>query len=130
MAISLPTTIPLFLRFIAVGVLNSVFGYGCFALLMVAGMHYVPALLLATIAGVLFNFKTTGALVFKSNNNGLIFRFIASYTIVYVVNVTGLKLLSLLGINPYYGGAVLILPMAALAFFLFKRFVFYHGQAH
>lgn len=123
----LPTPSPLFLRFIAVGVLNSAFGYGCFALLMFAGMHYAPALLLATIAGVLFNFKTTGALVFKSQDNGLIFRFILAYAVVYLVNVSGVKLLSLLGISPYYGGAILILPMAALAFLLFKRFVFTHG---
>ena len=118
---------PLFLRFIAVGVLNSAFGYGCFALLMFVGLHYAPALLLATIAGVLFNFKTTGALVFKSHDNRLILRFVASYAVVYLVNVAGLKLLTQLGLNPYYGGAVLILPMAALAFILFKRFVFHHG---
>lgn len=128
LAFSMPS--PQFLRFIAVGVLNSTFGYGCFALLMLAGMHYAPALLLATVAGVLFNFKTTGALVFKSHDNGLIYRFVASYSVIYIVNLSGLKLLTLMGVDPYYGGALLILPMAALAFILFKRFVFAHGQAH
>lgn len=130
MARSLPRPSAQFLRFLAVGVLNSTFGYGCFALLMFAGLHYAPALLLATVAGVLFNFKTTGALVFKSHDNRLIYRFVASYLVVYLVNLSGIKLLTQINIDPYYGGAMLILPMAALAFILFKRFVFAHGQAH
>lgn len=113
-----------FLRFLAVGVLNSLFGYGCFAVLIFLGLHYSAALLLATIAGVLFNFKTTGSLVFGSSDNRLLFRFIATYAVVYAVNVSLLTALLLAGLGPYTGGALLILPMAALAFILNKRLVF------
>ena len=116
-----------FFRFIMVGVLNSFFGYGCFALLLYVGFHYALALFLATIVGVLFNFKTTGWLVFKSNDNRLVFRFASTYAIVYVVNVSSLKVLSLVGIDMYYGGAALIFPMAVLAYILNKRFVFKNG---
>ncbi len=116
-----------FVRFLAVGVLNSLFGYGCFALLLYLGVHFAVALFFATVVGVLFNFKTTGYLVFKSNDNRLVFRFAATYAIVYAVSVSSLKLLSLIGINMYYGGALLILPMAALAYILHKRFVFKNG---
>lgn len=117
-------TIRLLLRFLAVGVLNTLFGYGFFALFVFAGVHYALALLLATIVGVLFNFKSTGALVFKSHDNKLIFRFVAVYAVLYGVNVTLLKLLLLVGTGPYFGGGVLIVPMALLAFILNKRFVF------
>lgn len=113
-----------FRRFLAVGVLNSLFGYGCFAFLIFLGLHYSLALLLATVAGVLFNFKTTGYLVFRSSDNRLIFRFAATYAIVYIANVSILKSLLLVGVDLYYGGAILILPMAALSFILNKRFVF------
>ena len=113
-----------FLRFLAVGVLNSLFGYACFAFFLFLGLHYSLALLLATVAGVLFNFKTTGYLVFKSSDNRLIFRFVATYAIVYMANVSILKALLLIGVDLYYGGAVLILPMAALSFILNKRLVF------
>lgn len=114
----------LLVRFLAVGVLNTLFGYGIFALLIFAGTHYALALLLATIVGVLFNFKSTGALVFKSHDNRLLFRFVVVYTALYGVNVTLLKSLLLVGAGPYFGGAALIVPMALLAFLLNKRFVF------
>lgn len=118
---------PRFFRFLLVGALNSLFGYGCYALLLYLGVHYALALFLATVIGVLFNFKTTGYLVFKSKDNRLIFRFAATYAIVYAVNVSALKLLSLVGIDMYFGGALLLLPMAILAYVLNKRFVFNHG---
>ena len=116
-----------FLKFLAVGALNALFGYGCFALLIFAGMHYSAAVLLATIAGALFNFKTTGRLVFGSSDNRRIFRFLAVYAVVYVMNVTLLKILLLAGLGPYAGGALLILPVALFAFILMKKLVFTHA---
>ena len=117
---------PRFLRFLLVGALNSLFGYGCFALLLYLGIHYAVALFLATVIGVLFNFKTTGYLVFKSKDNRLILRFAATYAILYAVNVSALKLLALSGIDMYLGGALLLLPMAVLAYILNREFVFAH----
>lgn len=116
-----------FIRFLAVGLLNSLFGYGCFALLVYLGMHYAAALLFATVAGVLFNFKTTSRLVFNSRDNRLVLHFAATYIFVYTINVASLKVLTTIGIDVYYGGAALILPMAILAYFLNKRFVFNNG---
>ena len=116
-----------FTKFLLVGALNSLFGYACFAIFLYFGLHYAAALFFATVLGVLFNFKSTGALVFGSHNNRLIFRFVASYAIVYLVNTAGIKIFTELGCAPYIGGAVLILPMAILAFILNKRFVFNYG---
>lgn len=113
-----------FVRFVLVGIVNSLFGYGCFALFLYAKIHYALALLLATVFGVLFNFKSTGALVFGSHDNSLIFRFIGVYIITYFLNVFGINALFCIGISPYMGGAILVFPMALLAFILNKRFVF------
>jgi putative flippase GtrA len=117
----------LFLRFLLVGGLNTAFGYVCFSLLLYAGLHYTMSLLIATVLGVLFNFKTIGALVFKSSDNFLIFRFVLVYVAVYGVNVIGVEAFLRLGLTPYWGGAVMVLPMAVLAFILQKRFVFANG---
>ncbi len=113
-----------FLKFLLVGLLNSAFGYGCFALFMYLGLHYSLALLLATALGVLFNFKSTGSIVFGSKNNRLIFRFVAGYTFVYCVNLGCIAALAQFGVVPYISGIALILPMAILSFIINNRFVF------
>lgn len=113
-------------KFLAVGVLNTAFGYGVFALLLWLGLHYSAAALFATVLGVLFNFKTTGVLVFGSRDNRKIGRFVAVYGVVYGANVAGLWLLTQAGLNAYVGGLVLILPLALLAYFLQSKYVFAH----
>lgn len=115
---------PLFIRYVLVGLLNTFFGYGIFALLVYAGISYPLALFVATILGVLFNFKSIGALVFNSHDNRLILRFVVVYIIVYLLNLIGLKLLSLIHINIYYAGAVLLPIIAIVGFAINKRFVF------
>lgn len=113
-----------FVRFLFVGGINTLFGYCCFVFFIYLGIHYSIAVLLSTICGILFNFKTTGAIVFKNSDNKLVGRFVAIYGIAYLCNVAGLKLLINFYINTYLAGALLILPMAVLTFILQKKFVF------
>lgn len=113
-----------FIRFLFVGGLNTAFGYGIFASMLWFGLHYTLASFLSTILGILFNFKTTGVIVFDSHNNLLILKFFAVYGITYVLGVFGLYLFSLLRVSPYISGALLILPMACASFILNKKFVF------
>ena len=88
----------LFVKFIFVGVLNTAFGYLAYALLLFLGLHYTLAVVLSTIAGVLFNFKTTGTIVFKNNNNKLIFKFVAVYAITTTLGIIILRMAELAGI--------------------------------
>jgi putative flippase GtrA len=113
-----------FIRFLVVGGINTLFGYGLFALFLFLHLHYAIASLLSTIVGVLFNFKTTGRLVFQSNDNRLIVRFFAVYGMVYVLNVLLLKGFKWMGLNLYISGAILILPLAVVSYLLNKRLVF------
>lgn len=117
-----------FVRFLVVGALNSTFGYGVFVALVKCGLHYSAALLLATVIGVLFNYKTTGRLVFRSRVKGLLLRFVGVYALVYAVNVASMKLLLVAGVGTLVSGAALLLPMAALSYILNKNLVFYHAQ--
>jgi putative flippase GtrA len=110
--------------FFIVGGVNTLFGYSLYALLLFLHLHYALASLTATVGGVLFNFKTTGVIVFKNRDNSLVFKFVGIYVFTYLLNVLGLKLFSTYGANMYLAGAVLILPMALLGYVLQKKYVF------
>ena len=113
------------ISFLLVGILNTAFGYGLFALFIYIGLYYPLAVLLSTILGVLFNFKTIGKLVFGSSDNGLILRFALVYVITYFLNIFFLWLFKWLGFdNMYINGFVLLIPLAAVSFLLNKFFVF------
>lgn len=114
----------LFVKFMLVGILNTAFGYGAFALLMYTGLHYSAAVVLSTIAGILFNFKTTGVLVFKNKDNSLIFKFIAVYTLVCITGIIILRLAQIAHINLYFAGLVSTGICAVTAFLLNKNWVF------
>jgi len=113
-----------FFKFLLVGTINTIFGYTVFALLIFVGFHYTLSALLSTVAGVFFNFKTTGLFVFESRNNLLIFRFFMVYGIIYVLNIIILKIFNSYEINMYLAGAVPLFPLAILAYLLNKNFVF------
>jgi putative flippase GtrA len=101
-----------------------VFGYSVFALLILLHVVYPVAALLATVLGVLFNFKSYGVLVFGSHDNRLIFRFFLVYGIGYVVGVGLLALGKMIGVHVLVTAAVCALPMAGFSFLLNRRLVF------
>lgn len=113
-----------FFRFLIIGGINTLFGYSIFALFIFIGLHYALASFLALLAGVLFNFKTTGRFVFQSKNNLLIFKFASIYLMIYLINVGFLKFMATLYINMYLAGALVVFPVAILSFTLQKKFVF------
>lgn len=115
---------PEFIRFVLVAILNTLFGYGVYSILLLLGMHYSLAILCSTVLGVLFNFKTYGILVFKNSSNKLIFRFILVYCVVYLCNTGGIALLKTFGISDYIAGALMLVPVGLLGFILNKIFVY------
>lgn len=114
----------LFVKFILVGVLNTAFGYGAFTLLLYLGVHYSIAVVLSTVAGVLFNFKTTGMLVFKNSDNKLISKFAAVYALTCVIGIIILRISEILGVNLYLAGLASTSVCAVSAFLLNKKWVF------
>ncbi|PIT88164.1 MAG: polysaccharide biosynthesis protein GtrA [Candidatus Magasanikbacteria bacterium CG10_big_fil_rev_8_21_14_0_10_36_32] len=114
-----------YIRFLLVGFMNTVFGYGLYAFFIFIGLHYSVAALLGTVLGVLFNFQTIGRLVFGRSDSKFVFlRFVAVYALGYVLNVALIYVLKQVGFNDYLAGAVLILPVATLIYFLNSKFVF------
>jgi putative flippase GtrA len=113
-----------FIKFLFVGGLNTLFGYGAFAFFLTLHVHYSLAALLSTLLGILFNFKTYGALVFRNSDNRLLFKFLGVYGTTYLLAVSSIAVLKSFHMSPFAAGAILAVPMALISFFLNRRFVF------
>lgn len=113
-----------FPRFILVGALNTVFGYGVFYLTLAATGHPQLSLAIATALGALFNFRSTGCLVFGRSETRLIMRFLAVYAGLFILNAAALDGMSRTGLAPALAQAALLGPMAALSYLLNASLVF------
>lgn len=114
-----------FIRFLFVGVLNTLFGYGVYCLMILMGCTYVWATLISQVLGVLFNFITTGNLVFENNDKRLIFRFVLSYIVTYFINIGVNRTLQVLfDCNTYISGFGATLVSALCSFLILKLFVY------
>ena len=118
-----PRDVEQFARFIAAGALNTCFGYGSFALLMWIGAGSVLAVVLGTIAGILFNFRTFGA-AFSERDFSRLPQFVLIYCLIVPVNLLLLQMLGAAGIGPYLGEAVAITVMMPISYVAMRRFVF------
>jgi len=107
-----------------VGGINTLFGYSVYALLLFLNVHYSLAAVVATILGILFNFKTTGRIVFNSRDNRLLVKFVGVYAFLCLVNILVLKLFDGFQVDLYLAGFIMLLPMALFGYFLNKMFVF------
>lgn len=113
-----------FFRFLFVGGLNTLFGYLIYSILILLNVHYAIASFISTIIGILFNFFTTGKIVFQNSDLKLLIRFFGVYGVTYLVNLFFLKIFNSNSINMLIAGAVMVVPMAILSYSLNKRFVF------
>ena len=113
------------IRFLIIGGVNTVFAYSIYALSIFLGAHYTLAVLLSTVIGTCFSFKTMGTMVFDNPDNMLIFKFIAVYALCYFLNIGILRVLTLIGVtNLYVAGLTSSLLVALVSFSLNKWVVF------
>ena len=113
-----------FLLFCVVGGFNTIFAYSIFALFTWLGFSSALASLAQICIGALFNFISTGSIVFANKNIALVWRFVGVYLITYLAYAGTLRVLESSIPNQYIRGAILALPLAFLTFFLLKKFVF------
>jgi putative flippase GtrA len=111
-------------RFLLVGGINTLVGYGIFALFIFLGLHYTLASLLGTLLSILFNYFSTGRLVFREKGLGKIPRFYLGYLVGYLISLCALFALDRLGVDTYLAGAITILAMVPINYFLNKNMVF------
>ena len=114
-----------FIKYLFVGALNTAFAYFLYAVLVFVGFEPNVALTLQYIIGILWNFKTTGSLVFRNHNNMLIFKFIGCYLCTFTLNSICLYIMTeWIKINDYIAQAILVFPVALVAFTIMKFYVF------
>jgi putative flippase GtrA len=111
-------------KFLMIGMLNTAVGYSIFLIGLQTGLHYSVAIAVATVLGTLFNFKSTGAIVFRSHDNSRLFRFIIVYCVIYFLNVAGVAALLQFDLQEWLAGLLLLLPLALVSYYLNSRYVF------
>ena len=110
-----------FVRFIVIGLINTAFGFVMYATLVLIGIAPQPALAIASVIGVLWNFWTHARYVFASKGLSKLPIYALCYVVVYGFNSLTLDLALRNGIGPLTAQA-LIAPIAAvLSFFLISR---------
>ena len=113
------------LRFLFIGIINTVFYYALFALLIYANLDYRLAVLIATVVGVFFSFHNFGKYVFDNQNKSLIYRFIFNYILIYFFNIYIIGVMNdILFFNFYISGFIALFPSTLMTYMLNKYFVF------
>jgi putative flippase GtrA len=112
------------IRFLIMGGVNTIFGYSMYSLFMILNFHYSVSLFIALILGIIFNFFTTGRIVFKNSSNHLIFQFFIVYGITYLINLGALRVFEYFNFNMFWAQLIMTLPIAFLGYYLNKKFVF------
>ena len=111
------------LVYYAVGIVNTLFGYGVYAALVFVGMNMFVAQFVATVVGVVFNYFTYSRAVFRGSR-GAIGQFIVAYIVQYLFSLGALAGLSRLIPNPYLAGLGALIVTSLVFYLLLKRWVF------
>lgn len=116
--------IPL-LRFLIVGGLNTAFAFGIYTALVLSGLPFVLANLIALVTGIVVTFKSNARLVFQRNGGSFI-RYLVLWSVVFVVqNVIIWKVTTVVTAPLLYGlvtpevlgGAIALLITIPVSFF-------------
>ena len=114
-----------FIRFAIIGTINTAFAYILYVLFIFVDMHYTLAVLLSTIIGICFSFKTLGSWVFDNPDNRLIFKFFVVYIGCYFLNISIIGFFNrYIWNNLYVAGLISTLLVALVSFSLNRAIVF------
>jgi len=117
-----------FVKFLITGSINTIFYYILFSIYIYIGFNYKLAVLLATLFGVFFSFKSFGKYVFENTNRKLIYKFSLVYIILYFINILIINLSNIVIDNYYISGLIATLFCAVLSFVLNNIFVFRRNE--
>src|SRR6185312_10490474 len=112
-------------RFVLVGGINTVFGYGIFAGLYLLTHHGLRALIAATVLGVTFNYFTTGRLVFANKGLRAAIPFVLVYGVLFFINAPLLVLLERAGLPTLLAQAIALPFMVTLSYLINRYWVFH-----
>jgi len=113
-----------FLRYLAVGALNTCFSYSIYALLLWLGLAYFVANMIALVCGIVFSFQMQGRYVFDNTSRRLFPKYMVLWVLIYFCNIALIKLLLVCGFNAYGAGALALPPIVLLSYVLQKYLIF------
>lgn len=115
------------IRFLFVGGINTLIGYGSYALFLYLGLNYIIANTLATIIGILNSYLWNRKFTFKSKANVKkeILKFIAVYAVSYILGLIAITLfVKKIGMNEYIAGLLNLIVTTLISWFGHKYFSF------
>ena len=110
-------------RYYQAGLVNTLFGYGLYALFVWAGINMYVAQITAHVLGMTFNYFTYSRFAF-AGHDGSKGRFIASYILNYVLGLIALAAAAQAIRSPYLAGLVSVVFVSIVNYFILKRLVF------
>lgn len=110
-----------FTVFLFVGAINTIFGYSIFYFFIFLNLSYYLSFLIASLFGLIFNFMTTGRIVFKSKNIRLFYKYILTSIILYFLYIGLFKIINGYINNFYISGLITMMLTAFLSFYLNKK---------
>ncbi len=110
-------------RYYQAGIVNTLFGYGVYALLLKVGLWMYAAQLIAQVLGAAFNYLSYSRHVFHDSRASKP-RFILSYVFNYLLALASLAAAALVIRSPYVAGAVAIILVSLANYFILKNLVF------
>lgn len=113
-----------FARFLIAGGVNTLFGFLVYSVAILSDLQVWQALLAGILAGLVFNFVTTGGYVFRDLTVRRFFRFAGAYVLIYLVNLGLVALLSEWIDSAILIQGVITIPMALGSYLLMSKFVF------
>ena len=110
-----------FIRFLLVGLLNTGFGYGVYAVFVLFGAPPQIALLMQFVIGAVWNYFTHARLVFDTTGYRKMPAYLGCYAGLYALNAALLGLLMAQGVGPLAAQAVILPLIVVLSFALVSR---------
>jgi len=115
------------IRFVIVGVINTIVGYGSYVIFVYLGIYYLIANILSYVVGTINSYIWNKYFTFKSKKRSFpeLLRFIFVYVVQLLVNMGLLKLLvERFGMNKMIAGIPTLLVTTLISFFGHKYFSF------
>jgi putative flippase GtrA len=123
----LPLSVTRVWRYYKVGVINTLFGYGIYALLLLIGLNMYAAQIVGHIMGASFNYFTYSQHVFYDAAASKP-RFILSYTLNYVLGLICLSISAIVFSSPYLAGLLAMMITSIINFIVLRTYVFTSGR--
>ena len=111
-------------RFCAVGLVNTTFSYGIFAILTSISDHHDVNLLISTVLGIIFAYGNSKRFVFKSRRTGRFLHYVAGYALAFVVNLITLNGFIKVGLNALAAQAISMPIVVVVSYVINATIVF------